>query len=285
MKTTFLLLFLCLSFQAQAQIQTPALSPLATSTQQVGITTISLQYWRPSTRGRAIFGENGTLPKGEFWRTGANGATKITFSSDVIIGGKPLSAGSYTLLSIPGKSSWQVNWYAYETGTWTDYVEKEPLLTMSLPVQETGIHMETLRIDLQDIALHSANLSIEWETTLIKIPIEVDDKARILSSIERTMAGPSNFDYFQAALYLHESGTDLNKALEYIQNVTKSEGALFFQVTREAQILQDLGKNERALKVTRRALLLSQEANNMDFIRLNNKIMKEVSESIKNENR
>lgn len=192
MKTTLLLLALCLCTRAHAQLQVPTLSPLITSTQQVGITTITLQYWRPSARGRIIFGEKGTLPNGEFWRTGANGATKITFSSEVVIGGKVMPADSYTLLSIPGENTWQINWYAYETGTWTDYVEKEPFLSMNLPVQETGIHIETLEINLQDITLNSASLSLAWEKTLIKILVQVDDKARILSSIERTMAGPGS---------------------------------------------------------------------------------------------
>lgn len=267
---------LCLSTWAHAQLQIPSLSPVASSTQKIGITTVTIQYSRPSTRGRTIFGKNGVLPSDEFWRTGANGATKITFSSGVTVGNKSLSAGSYTLLTLPGENNWQINWYVYVSATWSDYVEKAPLLSMNLPVQKTGIHIETFEIDLQDVTLNSANLSLEWENALVKIPVLVDDNARILSSIESALAGPSTFEYFQAALYLHESGTDLNRALEYIKQVTQSADALFFQVTREAQILQDLGKNQEALQSARRGLALSQKVGNKDFIRLNNKIIKET---------
>ena len=267
---------LFLSSWAHAQLQTPSLSPVASSTQKIGITTVTIQYSRPSTRGRTIFGKNGVLPPDEFWRTGANAATKITFSSGVTVGNKSLAAGSYTLLTLPGENNWQINWYVYETGTWTDYVEKTPLLSVNLPVQKTSIHIETLEIGLQDVTLNSANLSLEWENVLVKMPVLVNDKARILSSIEGALAGPSTSEYFQAALYLHESGTDLNRALEYIKHVTKSADALFFEVTREAQILQDLGKNKEALQSAKRGLVLSQKIGNKDFIRLNNKIIKET---------
>lgn len=278
MKSTILLLFLFLFLPAlvSAQITIPSLSSSAYIKQTVGLTEITVDYSRPSTKGRIIFGESGLLPANELWRTGANNATKISFSANASILGYDIEEGNYTVLSIPGEKTWEMNWYPYESTNWNSYVEKEPLFTLELNVNKTDTHVETFEISFQDINLNSASLSFSWEQTLVKVPILVHETEQILKSIERTLAGPSNSDYFQTALYLHESKGDLNKALEYIQIVTASENAQFFQVTREAQILLELGKNKEALSVAKRGLYLSEQVGNNDFIRLNKKIISQL---------
>lgn len=276
MKSTILLLFLFLPALVSAQITIPSLSSSAYIKQTVGLTEITVEYSRPSTKGRIIFGESGLLPANELWRTGANNATKISFSANASILGHDIKEGNYTILSIPGEKTWEMNWYPYESTNWNSYVEKEPLFTLELNVDKTDTHVETFEISFQDINLNSASLSFSWEQTLVKVPILVHETEQILKSIERTLAGPSNSDYFQAALYLHESKGDLNKALEYIQIVTASENAQFFQVTREAQILLELGKNKEAHSVAKRGLSLSEQVGNNDFIRLNKKIISQL---------
>lgn len=276
MKSTILLLFLFLPALVSAQITIPSLSSSAYIKQTVGLTEITVDYSRPSTKGRIIFGESGLLPANELWRTGANNATKISFSANASILGHDIEEGNYTILSIPGEKTWKMNWYPYESTNWNSYVEKEPLFTLELNVGKTDTHVETFEISFQDINLNSASLSFSWEQTLVKVPIMVRETEQILKSIERTLAGPSNSDYFQAALYLHESKGDLNKALEYIQIVTASENAQFFQVTREAQILLELGKNKEALSAAKRGLSLSEQVGNNDFIRLNKKIISQL---------
>ncbi|MDF1518332.1 MAG: DUF2911 domain-containing protein, partial [Lutibacter sp.] len=76
-----------------AQIKTPQPSPAAKMEQVVGLTDVTVEYSRPSMRGRTIFGD--LVPFGEIWRTGANENTKITFSNDVTIDGKELKKGTY----------------------------------------------------------------------------------------------------------------------------------------------------------------------------------------------
>ncbi|MBX2844269.1 MAG: DUF2911 domain-containing protein [Flammeovirgaceae bacterium] len=92
-----------------AQIQSPQPSPAASVTQKVGFTNITIEYSSPGVKGRKVFGE---LQKfGTTWRAGANQATKITFSTDVKVGGKDLNAGSYSISIKPVKS-----------GDWTIYL-------------------------------------------------------------------------------------------------------------------------------------------------------------------
>ena len=95
MKKNYLLsIFFCLSiFLTNAQIKTPQASPFCTISQSVGIADVSLSYCRPGVKDRIIFGN--IVPFDKIWRTGANKATKVTFSEDVTFGGQELPAGSY----------------------------------------------------------------------------------------------------------------------------------------------------------------------------------------------
>ncbi|MEY3291123.1 MAG: hypothetical protein RLZZ266_148, partial [Bacteroidota bacterium] len=98
-----------LSLTAMAQVKMPAPSPAQTLTQEFGLGKIEIVYSRPSLKGRSVFGAGSLLaPIGDVWRTGANGATKLTFSDPVTIGGKTLPAGSYGLFTIPGATEWTV---------------------------------------------------------------------------------------------------------------------------------------------------------------------------------
>ena len=277
MKKYIILFSLILSNAITAQLKIPQLSSTATIIQNIGLTEITINYSRPSTRNRVIFHKNGLVPLNEIWRTGANNATKITFSKDIIIKGNLLKKGSYSFLSIPNATNWQINWYPYKSNNWNSYVSQKPILVINIPIVKTLGLVETFEIHFKNITLNSALLVLEWKNVEVNIPIEINEKEKILKSITKTLSGPSNFDYYNAALYLHETKTNLNKALEYIQKVTKSDDAFFFQVTREAMILNDLGKHELALKTAKRALILSEKSKNDDFIRINKKMIKTLN--------
>ena len=93
MKKIFLA-FLLIPFMVnvQAQLQLPAPSPSASVKQTVGLTDITIDYSSPGVKGRKIWG--GLEPYNQIWRAGANAATKITFSNDVVIEGTNVPKGS-----------------------------------------------------------------------------------------------------------------------------------------------------------------------------------------------
>ena len=276
MKKYILFTVIFWSLTSYAQLKTPAQSPSAKISQNIGLTEIEIEYSRPSARGRVIFGENGLLPNGEFWRVGANAATKISFSEDILIKDNILKQGVYTILAKPSAQTWELNWYTYDGTNWNSYVEKEPILRLKLPVYKTATLIETMQLSFQDVTMDRANLVLAWELTTIKIPLRVDEKERILKTISSTLSGPNSFEYYQAALYLHETQTNLEDALTYIQKVTTQDNALFFQVTREALILRDLNRNKEAVSVANRALVLSKKAGNNDFVKLNQQLIEEL---------
>ncbi|MEY3152197.1 MAG: hypothetical protein RLZZ333_794, partial [Bacteroidota bacterium] len=87
-------------------LRVPSSSTSQTVKQEFGLGTIELSYSRPNMKGRNIFGD--LVPYGAIWRTGANNATTLTFSDEVVIGGTKIPAGKYGLLSIPGASEWTI---------------------------------------------------------------------------------------------------------------------------------------------------------------------------------
>ncbi len=91
-KLITLLMVFAVTFTVNAQIETPQPSPLQKIEQKVGLTDVSVQYSRPSMKGRTIFGD--LVPYGKLWRTGANQNTMVTFSTDVMVGESTLKAGS-----------------------------------------------------------------------------------------------------------------------------------------------------------------------------------------------
>lgn len=263
--------------KTDAQLRIPSLSPSSTVQQNLGLTQIEIRYARPSARGRTIFGDQGLVRYGEFWRTGANAATKITIEQDIYIQDQMLMKGSYALLTQPSLTNWTLFFYPYTSGNWNRYVDQMPTLKVSVPSSSSKDFQESFSIYFDQLELGSAQLVFAWAKTRVHASIRVDFKEKVLQEIERTMAGPSKNDYFQSALFLHEVGGDLEIALKYVQEVTrKGERPLFFQVHREALILADLDRKKEALTVAQQALQLSQEAGNKDFVRLCEQLIVEL---------
>lgn len=270
--TIVLVLFIGLP-SLNAQLRTPALSPGAVIKQTVGLTDIEIVYSRPAVKGRTIFGKNGIIPYGEFWRTGANGATKINFGNAISINKTRLEKGDYTILTKPNSSYWEVFFYPFEGPTWSDYVDKKPILVIKESVENLKYKIESLEYAIQNITMDGADLEISWDRSRIRIPLKIDTKTQVLKNIERTMSGPNIFEHYNAALYLHENNIELPKALEYIQRSTSHKNVRFFMVYREALILKDLGKRKEAIVAAKRSLTMSKKAKNNDFIRLSEKLI------------
>lgn len=114
MKQLFTLAFLLAFSLGFSQLVTPDASPFAKVEQRVGLTDITIEYSRPSIKGREIYGN--LVPFNVLWRTGANARTNITFSTDAVVGGKSLSKGTYALFTIPGQQEWEIIFYTEYQG-------------------------------------------------------------------------------------------------------------------------------------------------------------------------
>lgn len=272
----FLLSLALMSQPLAAQIATPAASPGSKLMQTVGLTEVTVEYSRPAMKGRTIFAADGLVPFGELWRTGANSATKVTFSDDVKVGGQELKAGAYAILTKPSAAAWQVMFYAYENANFGTYLEKEAAATVEAKTMKTGHKIENFSIMIDNITSDAADIIFAWDQTAAIVPLKAEVDKRVMASIDRVLAGPTANDYFAAASYYHEAGKDLNKALEWVQKANASEPR-YWMVRREALILADLNRKKEALEAAQKSLKLAEEAGNMDYVRMNKKSIQEWS--------
>lgn len=125
-------------------------------------------YSRPQTRDREVFGK--LVPYGEVWRTGANEATEITLYKDMMVGGKTIKAGTYTLYSIPEEFEWTIIlnkstnvWGAY------DYHVENDLARIKVPVKKSDTTIEALSMTFSPIE-NGAELQIGWDDRYVEIP-------------------------------------------------------------------------------------------------------------------
>jgi hypothetical protein len=136
--------------------------------------SVDIGYCRPGKKDRLIFGtekDGALVPYGKYWRLGANQATEIEFSSDVIFGGSPLKAGRYRMYAIPGAEKWKIRlntetgeWGAMEPNYELDILEIE-VDVQSTPVQE----LFTISVSGTD---STASIQMHWDTTLVEIPVQ-----------------------------------------------------------------------------------------------------------------
>ena len=164
-----MLVILTATIMACAQ-QKPASPPGEASVKFDDGKTVTIQYSRPSMRGRKIFG--GLVPYGQVWRTGANAATSLKTDVDLTIGSANVPAGSYTVYTLPGMNSWKliVN---KQTGQWgTEYSEGQDLARVDMKVGQLPSGMETFTVSLDKTSGTSAMLKLDWENTIASVEVQ-----------------------------------------------------------------------------------------------------------------
>ncbi len=268
-RNVFIGLFLCAVISIEAQIQTPALSPAAKLTQTVGLTEITVEYSRPSMRGRKIFGN--LVPYNKLWRTGANARTKITLSDDVTISGDTLKKGVYAIFTIPKANSWDVIFYneADGSGSIPTLNDNKIALQANVPTEEIPVSIETFTISFDDLKPDGGTLGFMWENTYVGVKIAVPSEARAMASIESVMNGPSANDYYNAASYFRSSGKDLKRALTWITKATELNKNAFWMFREKSLIHAALGDKKAAIEAAEKSLAIAEKYNNADYIKMN----------------
>ena len=268
-KITLFLLAVCATFAVEAQIDTPAPSPLSKLTQVVGLTEVSVEYSRPSMRGRKIFG--GLESYDKVWRTGANARTKITFNDDITINGDTLSKGTYAIFTKPNVDKWNVYFYTEYAGGGAprDWSDAKVALTAIVPVQKMPMKIETFTITFDDLKSDGATLGLLWEDVYIGVPFNVPTAAKAEASIKKVMSGPSANDYFNAASYYKNNGKDLNQALTWVDKATKMRPEAFWMMREKSLILAKMGKVKEAIAAAKTSLEVAKKAGNANYVKMN----------------
>lgn len=245
---------------ASAQLQLPRPSPRSTVSQTVGVTDVTVIYSRPSVRDRKIWGE--LVPMDQVWRTGANEATIVKFSSDVKVNGNALAAGTYSLHTIPGQNEWTVifNKVADQWGSYSYDAAKDALRVKAKP--EASGHHELLTFEFPAVTASSADMVIAWEKIRVPLKIEVDTVTQSQKAIREAMSTAKADDGrtpLQSATYYFENNLDPAYSMELVNKAIAIKET-YGNLTLKARMLAKAGKKKEAIATAERAVAVGKAA-------------------------
>jgi hypothetical protein len=244
---------------ARADLDLPRPSPGAKVTQTIGLTDVTVDYSCPGVKGRKIW--DGLVPYGKMWRTGANSATKISFSRDVTFAGKPVPAGTYALFTIPAKGAWTVilNKNPNQPGTAQDYKADQDLVRVQVTPTAAPFR-ERLAFIFADMTDDAARLDLEWEKLRLPIAIGVGTGAQALANINGTLDNTWR-TYANAARYMLETKKDYETGMKYVdQSLALKED--WYNVWYKAALLAAKGDYKDAVAQGEKAEALGQKSAN-----------------------
>ena len=192
-------LALALAFASPSQAQGFPFSQRGSVSQTVAFTEITVTYGRPVARGRVLFGQ--LVPWDSVWHPGADSATRITVSRDVLLEGQAVRAGEYSLWVIPRESK-----------PWTVILNRKAHVfhrpypgsdfdALRLEIQpESGMHMESLAIYFPVVLRDTAVLRVHWGTTMVPIRIKAPYRPAHADRITDEARGRAGSDVHQLRL-------------------------------------------------------------------------------------
>ena len=173
--SVFLSIFLTAFNSFGQEAVTPRISPLTAVSIRYKEAYLKIIYSQPHKKGREIFGN--LVPFDQVWRTGANEATEITVTKDILINNQLLKAGTYSLLTIPGKEKWKIILNS-DLGMWGsyNYNPKKDVLSFESKSQPipNGVVFEPFTI-LINQKTDTAEIVLLWDQTQVSFPVQFID--------------------------------------------------------------------------------------------------------------
>lgn len=256
---------LCLPVPAgAADLVLPRPSPKASLTQTVGITDITVTYSRPGVKGRVIWGD--LVPYNKVWRTGANEATVISFSDDVLIQGQKLAAGKYSLHTIPSTAEWTII-FNKEVDQWGSYSydPKSDALRVAV-VTRPGPFREWMTFHIPDMSASgdTCELVLAWDKLEVPIPIRIATVERAFAAIDKALAAAKTDSWrvpYRAADFAFNADTRLSDAMAWVDQSLAAE-VNYFNLQLKAKLLARSGDVKGAIATAEKALALQKSTNN-----------------------
>ena len=258
--TLVLLATLSITIVAQ-QLTLPRPSPLATVSQTIGITDVSVRYSRPGVKGRTIWGD--LVPYDKMWRTGANDATLLTCSDTIRIGGVKIPAGTYSIATIPSKQEWifivNKNKELAVVGN-SNYKQEDDLVRVSVQ-PTTGAMIERMRFTFEDVTENSALLVLAWEKLRVAVKIETDVRAQTMAKIRSVVnwSAPNS-----AANYFLQQNSDLDYAMKLV-DLSLGIQENYWNLRVMAQLLAKANQKSVAITTMEKAIKLGEQMKDAPF--------------------
>jgi tetratricopeptide (TPR) repeat protein len=269
---TALLLLAGLASRTQAVTTPRTPSPAASVSQTIGISTVTVNYSRPSVKGREIWGK--LVPYGwnaqgfgngnpAPWRAGANENTTITFSHNAKVEGKPVPAGEYGLFFVINADNTGELILSKDYKSWGSffYEPEHDQLRAKIQLRENPF-TEMLTYDFINSTKNSSELVLNWEKKQFPVKIEFAVDEIVMANAKEELKGATGFNaqgFLSAANYALQNRTDLEQALKWAdQAITMNK--TFAALNTKSTILIALNRNEEAEALMKDAMANANEA-------------------------
>ncbi len=253
---------LTLSVLAQGP-KVPAASPGAMVKQTFGLTDISVDYSSPMVmdrttgKDRVIWGD--LVPYDKVWRTGANHATVIEFSTNVKVGDSMIRGGKYAFFAIPGKDMWTLilnkDWDQW--GSFGYDQSKDKVRIMVKP-EMTADTKERLAYYLDPTSDSTCTVTLRWEKVKVSFTVKANTVKMMQGSFDNLMGS-----YANAANYYVDNKLDLNKAQEYAKMAMDMKNTFYTNYIM-GKVLLAKGNKAEALKYAQTSKEMGEKVND-DF--------------------
>jgi len=269
------------------QLTLPRPSQRASVMQTIGVTDITITYFRPGVKGRMIFadapktmvdrakGQNTLdnsferlpgepiVPFGYMWRTGANDATQFTVTDDVMINGQKLATGTYSLHTIPGKTEWTIifNGQANQWGSFNYDPAKDTLRVKAKP-EWLNDNKEWLTFGFDPVSSDSATVNIRWEKVRVPFTVTIDTVAIAMAKGKQFLATAKPDDWrprYSVGNYAVENKRNeegmplLAEALKLVDGAIKVKED-YGNLAGRANILLSMGRKDEGLAAADKAI-------------------------------
>ncbi len=281
MRAFIFTLLLFIGFLGFSQINTPRFSPATEIKQMVGLTEIEVQYSRPSMRGREIFGN--LVPYDKIWRTGADNSTKISFTTDVMVDGNTIKAGTYSIFSIPNQNEWTVMFYS-DVELWgvpRDWSDDKIVFSSTYIVNKIN-PVETFTISFDDLTNNDVNMSISWEKSSVEIKIDVPTRSMVEKDINNVLNdNPKASDYYAAAVFYRQENVNLSQALLWMNKAIEMfENPRFYHYRQQSLLMAANNKFSDAVDAANKSLDDAIKADNQSYVKMNRQSIAEWSKKL-----
>ena len=276
MKKSILLVAFALATLVSSAQEFPAPSPKGKSYQMVGLTEMEVEYSRPGVKGRTIFGD--LVPFDKLWRTGANRATKITFSNDVMFAGTTVEAGTYAVFTLPMKDKIIVMLNSIaDLGCTGNYDESLNVATAEVPFVKSPKAVERMSFSFENIEDAKADFVFMWSDMMFSVPITLDTDAHVMEAMEGKMKEINSVYgfYEDAASYYLKNDRDKVKALEMAKKSVEVK-EVFWNMHTLAKAYHANGDKKMAKETAMKSLEMSKEAEYEPYVKMNEKLISEL---------
>jgi hypothetical protein len=227
-----------------AQLDLPASgnNPRATTSEEVGITSIAIKYSRPDVNKREgkIWGDGNLVPYGfstqsfitnkntSPWRAGANENTTIAFEHDVKVEGQPIKAGTYSIHIVMGADN-AILIFNSQTEAWGSfyYDEKYDVLRVNVKPVVLEKSVEYLKYEFIEHKEKSCTIALQWEKLSIPFKVDVDVDNIVLERLRNELNSRKGFTpalILTATQFCFTKNINLEEALVWSKRAIDGQG-------------------------------------------------------------